>query len=168
MVPTANCNGVPTTDWSCCTSSNPCNTGEGDCDTDSDCSGRLTCGTNNCKATGVSGSYWSSSADCCEGKMYCIHISLIQKLKTKFLQPLVSFCFECISDSDASCNGGFHDDISSCCTRSKPCKEGQGDCDKDYHCESGLVCGKNNCDKSKFPSGNSDCCEKPKGTFSFP
>jgi len=73
-----------------------------------------------------------------------------------------SMCCSCKSDSDASCNGGFQNDIASCCTRSKPCKEGQGDCDNNYHCESGLLCGTNNCDKSKFPSGNSDCCEKPK------
>ena len=35
-------------DGSCCTSDNPCNLGEGDCDTDEHCIGDLVCGTNNC------------------------------------------------------------------------------------------------------------------------
>ena len=66
------CNGAPgcdatTNDWNCCTSSNPCAVGEGDCDTDSDCDANLVCGTDNCKSFD---SAWSSSSfDCCiEGK----------------------------------------------------------------------------------------------------
>lgn len=34
---------------SCCTSSNPCGKGEGDCDYDNDCIGSLACGTDNCQ-----------------------------------------------------------------------------------------------------------------------
>ena len=63
------CNGIPTTDWSCCTSASPCNVGGGDCDNDADCSGTLTCGRDNCRRDFSSGgSSWSSSADCCVGK----------------------------------------------------------------------------------------------------
>ena len=63
------CNGVPTTDWSCCSSSNQCDLGGGDCDTDSHCVGRLTCGNDNCKKDfSATGSNWASSADCCEGR----------------------------------------------------------------------------------------------------
>ena len=62
------CNGVPTTDWSCCSSSKQCKIGEGDCDADSDCAGSLTCGNDNCLNDFSSlGSNWASSADCCEG-----------------------------------------------------------------------------------------------------
>ena len=62
------CNGVPTTGWSCCSNSNQCNVGGGDCDLDSHCSGSLTCGNNNCRNDfSSSGSNWASSADCCEG-----------------------------------------------------------------------------------------------------
>ena len=62
------CNGVPTTGWSCCSNSNQCNAGGGDCDLDSHCSGSLTCGNNNCRNDfSSSGSNWASSADCCEG-----------------------------------------------------------------------------------------------------
>merc|ERR1719392_481903 len=32
-----------------------------------------------------------------------------------------------------------------CCNYLGPCKEGQGDCDKDDQCEGDLVCGTNNC-----------------------
>ena len=48
----------------CCTQENPCDLGEGDCDHDSECTGSLICGSNNC------GSGWSNAEfDCCrEGK----------------------------------------------------------------------------------------------------
>ena len=48
---------------SCCTEDNPCDEGEGDCDSDSDCKGSLECGSNNCAR-------WHSSAS--------NHIGLIQ------------------------------------------------------------------------------------------
>ena len=47
-----------------------------------------------------------------------------------------------------------------CCHSSSPCKEDEGDCDNDSDCESGLVCGTNNC-ASDFPSSGYDCCEMP-------
>ena len=50
----------------------------------------------------------------------------------------------------------------SCCTSSSPCKEDEGDCDIDSHCEGGLVCGTDNC-PSGFPDSSYDCCEKPSG-----
>ena len=63
------CSGVPTTDYSCCTSSNPCNVGKGDCDSDYECAGSLVCGTNNCKSDfSSSETNWTSLADCCIGQ----------------------------------------------------------------------------------------------------
>jgi len=59
------CNGIPSTDWTCCSSSSPCNLGGGDCDFDSECAGSLTCGSNNCQNDFPSGT-WSYQADCCE------------------------------------------------------------------------------------------------------
>ena len=35
--------------WACCTSSNQCGVGEGDCDVDNDCLGDLLCGSDNCR-----------------------------------------------------------------------------------------------------------------------
>ena len=54
----------------------------------------------------------------------------------------------------------------SCCTSSSPCKEDEGDCDYDSHCEGGLVCGNDNC-PSGFPDSSYDCCEKPSGLLYF-
>ena len=46
-----------------------------------------------------------------------------------------------------------------CSTKEEKCSVGQGDCDFDHECQSGLVCGEDNCD-SGFP-GTYDCCEIP-------
>ena len=64
------CNGIPTTNFGCCTSSNPCDVGEGDCNLDSECAGRLICGSDNCRTKySTPGSNWGSFADCCtDGK----------------------------------------------------------------------------------------------------
>ena len=48
---------------SCCTSSNICALGEGDCDSDSECDGSLVCGVDNCLP--VFG-HSPSSFDCCK------------------------------------------------------------------------------------------------------
>ena len=47
---------------SCCTTEKPCNEKQGDCDKDSECSGSLTCGSNNCPKTGT----FQNDDDCCE------------------------------------------------------------------------------------------------------
>ena len=46
---------------SCCTSSNLCGVNEGDCDRDSDCFGKLKCGSLNCPKT----ANFVHNADCC-------------------------------------------------------------------------------------------------------
>ena len=62
------CNGVPRTNWSCCTHTEPCDAGGGDCDRDSDCLGSLKCGNNNCHSDfATDGSNWNTIADCCYG-----------------------------------------------------------------------------------------------------
>ena len=54
-------------DYGCCTSSNPCGLGEGDCDSDSECNGDLICGLDNCQSLDSGWAY--SDIDCCiEGK----------------------------------------------------------------------------------------------------
>ena len=75
-----NCNGIPMTDWSCCTTNNPCNINEGDCDDDRQCAAGLVCGTNNCRATGITGSNWHSGADCCVGMTHFKMITFFQQL----------------------------------------------------------------------------------------
>ena len=58
---TTGCNGGD----SCCTSTNQCNIGEGDCDKDSHCLPGLKCGKDNCIGDG-----FDKTDDCCfdEGK----------------------------------------------------------------------------------------------------
>ena len=46
---------------SSCTSTNQCEVGEGDCDSDIDCKGNLVCGEDNC----VGGTF-ESDDDCCD------------------------------------------------------------------------------------------------------
>ena len=45
---------------------NLCGIGEGDCDTDNDCSGVLMCGKNNCMKWRPAGGRWDEEDDCCE------------------------------------------------------------------------------------------------------
>ena len=44
------------------------------------------------------------------------------------------------------------------CTKSYPCNENEGDCDKDEDCESGLFCGIDNCPESLGYNSEVDCC----------
>ena len=60
--------------------------------------------------------------------------------------------------SSSRCASGTHSQIQECCGTDNPCDEGHGDCDKDSECLGNLICGKNNCDRSKFLSNNTDCC----------
>ena len=46
--------------WSCCSKSNQCGEGEGDCDNDSECLDGLKCGDDNCPAGFPTALY-----DCC-------------------------------------------------------------------------------------------------------
>ena len=49
-------------DDNCCKPDKLCGVGEGDCDTDDDCSGDLKCGTDNC------GTGFPSEFDCCQAE----------------------------------------------------------------------------------------------------
>ena len=65
---TVGCNGVTGTFWSCCSESNKCKIGEGDCNDNNECEGSLVCGHNNClRDYSVNGSKWDANADCCTG-----------------------------------------------------------------------------------------------------
>ena len=52
-------------DNGCCTASNPCKHGEGDCDSNDDCSGSLTCGDENCQARFSHLGTFDKDDDCC-------------------------------------------------------------------------------------------------------
>ncbi len=60
-------------DSSCCTYEEPCDLGEGDCDYDYQCRGKLVCGNSNCRHRALRG------YDCCQKRdvaevMYCTYI----------------------------------------------------------------------------------------------
>merc|ERR1719150_3046153 len=56
------------------------------------------------------------------------------------------------TDRQTGCNGG-----DSCCSSDNMCGDGEGDCDHDGDCLSG-VCGTDNCVGEGFDSTD-DCCE---------
>ncbi len=93
------CDWTGVNTWSCCSSWQPCEVFEGDCDNDYDCLGYLLCGTDNCYTP------FEYGADCCydpfQGKQrfysncpnsiygfIIVHVSLLE-----FLEYLIRFCF---------------------------------------------------------------------------
>ena len=61
-----NCSGHETcrasgSSWSCCTIQSKCGIHEGDCDSDDECEGTLTCGIRNCDVH-----LFPENADCCQ------------------------------------------------------------------------------------------------------
>ena len=69
---TNDCPGGEDEGYNCCTSSNPCGEGKGDCDNDSECQGNLVCGLDNCNtALG-----FASDMDCCIVKGNFVIINL--------------------------------------------------------------------------------------------
>ena len=61
-----NCSGHETcrasgSSWSCCTITSKCGIHEGDCDSDDECEGTLTCGIRNCDVH-----LFPENADCCQ------------------------------------------------------------------------------------------------------
>ena len=65
------CNGIPHTDYGCCSRDNRCGIGMGDCDDDSHCIPGLKCGRDNCWSDFRIGNgfNWDFLADCCYGKI---------------------------------------------------------------------------------------------------
>ena len=83
-----------TSDWSFCHRSRPCSYKQGDCDSDRDCAGSLTCGRNNCR------DFWPNAhraADCCtSGELFLLKPSRlaflsIQVTKTGSKPPRSQF-----------------------------------------------------------------------------
>merc|ERR1712141_450727 len=152
---------------SCCTSSNQCNAGEGDCDSDADCFGEGEC---NNSLDNCNGATYDATDDCCAclgGDTCCTPEN-----------PCNVAEGDCDSDADCkgeaqchncldNCKGESFDDTDdccaclggdTCCTPADPCAVGEGDCDSDADCAGSSTCGTNNCNGSTFDSTD-DCCE---------
>merc|ERR1712110_803879 len=159
--------------WSCCSSSNQCGVGEGDCDNDSHCLGNLKCGHgigDNCDTSlgfplgfdccydpnkvgchdGSGGwSCCSSSNQCGVGEGDCDKDSDCSgslKCGTNNCDASLGFRsgYDCCESGCHTGSGGW-----SCCSISNQCGKGGGDCDKDSDCSGNLKCGTDNCDTSK-------------------
>jgi len=164
----------------CCSPSQPCDEGEGDCDGQEDggqhdgnagCKGDLVCGSNNCKQFG---SYYHEKDDCCERPRRNLPLMMEPETIVTLNQPSTSGSVigprnpsVPVVCSSPLCLGsrcqGRNVDQGRCCTASNPCEEGEGDCDNSNECRGGLVCGNNNC--AQFGSvfhPKDDCCVRPR------
>jgi len=117
---------LPNGDFAFCEDCGPCDSGQGDCDSDSECKSGLTCVYN------VGANYgFASGVDVCEAPSGPNGCAL----------PNGDFAF---------------------CEDCGPCDAGQGDCDSDSECKSGLTCVANVGANYGFPS-SVDVCEAPSG-----
>jgi hypothetical protein len=143
-----------------CDPSCPCNQGHGNCSTDDDCVSGLVCAINvgenwNCPAdtnicvvpsTNGGGCNGDSQCDpgfcsvecpCLEGEGNCDHDSdCAADLRCEFN---VGDSYGCDASVNICVAGLRHCDPDYCST-SSPCGPGQGDCDSNAECKSGLVC----------------------------
>merc|ERR1712112_675107 len=127
--------------WDCCSESQKCSEGGGDCDYDVDCAPGLVCGDDNC------GDFYlgaDSTMDCC-------------MKKTGGGGGVGGEGGEGGEGGLGTCSPG--DGNWDCCSESHKCSEGGGDCDYDSHCLDGLHCGDDNCIHFNSDSDPTmDCC----------
>jgi hypothetical protein len=113
-----------------CRDNGPCSEGQGDCDGDAQCQSGLICAQN------VGAKYgWPANRDVCE-------------------RPSGSVSYNASGSYDGFVPGPDW------CRDNGPCSEGQGDCDGDAQCQSGLICAQNVGAKYGWPA-NRDVCEFP-------
>ena len=146
-IETKRCQGRNVDQGKCCTTENPCDEGEGDCESDFECSRSLICGINNCKQFG---DVFHPKDDCCVKP-------------TASLVEIVCSSNQCNSQAvkKPRCQGR-NVDQGKCCTAGNPCEEGEGDCEDDFECSGSLVCGNNNCKQfGNIFHPKDDCCVKP-------
>ena len=152
-----------------CKDHGPCPTGQGDCDSDSECQSGLAC------VDDVGANYgWRAIVDVCEVPVpgsddYC-----------RDHGPCSAGQGDCDSNSECAsglicvnnvgANYGWRAIVDVCedpvpghmhhCREKGPCAAGQGDCDSDSECASGLTC-VNNVGATYGFAANIDVCEAP-------
>ncbi|MBN1607206.1 MAG: hypothetical protein JW940_11280, partial [Polyangiaceae bacterium] len=136
------CSGCPDVsengDASFCSTICRCTSGQGDCDGNIQCASDLVCGTDNGAKFGMGPTY-----DVCVPP-HCTDGVLTGGTDETGVDcgASGSDCGACSGCPDDSLNGD-----ASFCTTACLCSSGQGDCDGNTQCESGLVCGTDNGDK---------------------
>merc|ERR1719192_549443 len=139
--------------WNCCTSSAPCTTGGGDCDSDSDClsgycehdvglgygvSYSMDVCAAKCPPTNLDWSCCTSSSPCgngegdCDNDSECLSGYCSHDVGANY--GLSSTSFD-VCEAPTKCFPANMD--WGCCTSSSPCADGLGDCDSDSDCTSG-------------------------------
>jgi len=104
---------------------------------------------------------WRECAQGCSKEAECTAFTYVQKTKCCYLKKgdakSNKVAAPGLISGDNTCRGLRCNGINNgCCTKATPCLEGDGDCDNDGECASGLICGMDNC-----PWGdNDDCCIK--------
>lgn len=126
-----------------------CDAGEGDCDSDAQCSGTNVCGINNGSAWGFP-FRWDV---CVEG-----HCTNGVQDGDETGVDVGGSC------SDQTC-GGTNGDKNGYCTVACPCVDGEGDCDSDDQCAGPRICGTNNGSSYGMPF-TWDVCFTPTYTHS--
>jgi hypothetical protein len=174
---------VPGSDW--CQECGPCSEGQGDCDGDAECQSGLICAQNVGAKYG-----WPAGRDVCEqpsgGGTYNLFVPGPDWCRD--YGPCSEGQGDC--DGDAECQSGLicaqnvgakygwpaGRDVCEqpsgggtynlfvpgpdWCRDYGPCSEGQGDCDGDAECQSGLICAQNVGANYGWPAGR-DVCESP-------
>ena len=166
--------------YDCCTSQNPCSVGVGGCNYDSDCQGNLICGGMNGASCGPdaprdfrccvdpnnipapSPTTCNSFLDwnCCNNQYPCGQGSGDCDSDDHCAGDLICGDGNCGPNAPAgfdcckSSSNGYDE-----CSTSNQCNAGEGHCQSHDQCQSGLVCGTQNCG-STYPS-DYNCCMTP-------
>lgn len=165
--------------WDRCTEECPCPDGEGDCDSDSECQEGMRClndagldygysdpeidvCVSGCPAAGVGGgNFCTEECPCAHGEGDCDNDSQCEAGMVCMFDVGIEFGYGdreidvCVSGCPSFGVGGWD-----FCTEECPCGAGQGDCDSDSECQSGLVCGHDNGDDYGY-DGEVDACVAP-------
>ena len=158
-----------------------CGENQGDCDDDSECLPGFRCGRWNCEGVGVDPAMdcctqavcdaSANDPDCCATDFLCgvgqgdcdldSHCQPGLRCGNNNCGPTFTSPFDCCTDQP--CTSTENDP--NCCSENFPCDVGQGDCDFDFQCMPGLVCGTNNCGATftgtDTDGGAFDCCMVP-------
>ena len=154
----------PGLDW--CRDCGPCSEGQGDCDNDGECRSGLTCeqvpGIDTCRKVDCKlplgtldycrdcGPCAEDEGDCdsdneCQNGLTCVQVP-----GSDTCQALAPACPHPVGSLDY-------------CRDCGPCEEGQGDCDNDYECQSGLSCPQ----VPGIDTCQSESCTLPAGDLNF-
>lgn len=126
-----------------CTAACPCPSGEGDCDGNTQCQSGLVCANNNGNKFGFPGLDFCVPATCRNGVLDAGEERVDCGGACSTI-PCAEYCSE---EYQTTYPNGHNNHCSVTC----PCASGQGDCDGDVQCQSGLVCINNNGAKFGFP-----------------